>query len=883
MNDTRDFTAHGAENVSVSSAQVGGQRPISTEQEANLRALAEVLSEDSGWLLWGPLLAMCRRTKKLEPKVPCWIDGAGRVLADGWNVAANTHGLNDAMGRVGQTPDGGGGRSVLGVGFAFREGVKANPLAVVLDFDACIEDGKPGEFAQEVLGRFGGTYCETSPSGTGLRIVCLADEAWKWPYSTGKQYLTGGGEVEVFTPSNSKGKFFRLSGNRWAENTAAVTEQGKALRWLTSLLPVKEAGASGTGDSSDPAELLAQLQELAPFRRKNGWSDEAKKPDDVYKALTTAAGKARKEGRASALAHIMNEEFDKVCNGNRSDIDIAICCEAIRRGARTPEHVEAVWKKTKAYRHGGKPDKHSSYVATTITAAARAVLADARKADGGDGGNGGVDGQLRERIAALEAAAGVPLEKRRGGRLALTPVNVEAVFNHSERVSGCLHFNTWLNRPERAGNWRERIHKDASAEPGRLDDSDLTWLGKVFETEAGIVCTPHQLWNWALAASKANRCNPVEMTLRECHAEWLADGGEKRLAAWLIKHAKAQVGVNGVDLTEYLARVGTLTLLSAVSRAMKPGCKADSHLALLGGGGGGKSTLCEVLAGALGEGMFTDGVQDFGKDSQSLSEKTEGCVIAELAESQATRGIGGNRLKAILSLTRAMVRRPYAPSPVEWRPGHIYITTANDPHGFLRGGDGPLRRRYWPVLVTATQDDVIDFQALKKVARLLWGEAFAMWQALVEAGHDPKEMPLFLPTGREPGRHDASNLVLFDPAGDAAAFAGWQTLLGGMADEGEGGPFLDKLVSLNAYWWARAEQKEMPTIPRGLSANPDWNEPPEENAPLWRMGAWLGHDPAQAPRWLHQVADWCRAAKLHVRRWSDGTRVGPSLTKPREE
>src|SRR5258708_2777861 len=53
----------------------------------------------------------------------------------------------------------------------------------------------------------------------------------------------------------------------------------------------------------------------------------------------------------------------------------------------------------------------------------------------------------------------------------------------------------------------------------------------------------------------------------------------------------------GAKQDKYTAAVGTMFMISAVARIMRPGCQADYTLVLEGGQGGQKSSACRILAG----------------------------------------------------------------------------------------------------------------------------------------------------------------------------------------------------------------------------------------------------------------------------------------------
>ncbi len=228
-----DFTTRGADAAifSEASQDIGSgatnHQHLSADQLANLRTVGGALGFERGWLLWGSAIY----EGESKPKQPFRIKGS-YVTLKGWTRPENTHSLDFVLHWVGRVPGGAcsNGQPVGGVGFMVA--ASARPDVVVLDFDKCIVRGEPNAFAKAVLHRFSGTYAEVSPSGTGLRIVCLAaDPAW-WPHSTdqrevklaGADGVDVAGVVEVYTPSNSSGKFFRLSGNAWGGGRAHSVE-----------------------------------------------------------------------------------------------------------------------------------------------------------------------------------------------------------------------------------------------------------------------------------------------------------------------------------------------------------------------------------------------------------------------------------------------------------------------------------------------------------------------------------------------------------------------------------------------------------------------------------------------------------------------------------
>ena len=136
------------------------------------------------------------------------------------------------------------------------------------------------------------------------------------------------------------------------------------------------------------------------------------------------------------------------------------------------------------------------------------------------------------------------------------------------------------------------------------------------------------------AVAQQNRISPVRHYLERL--EW---DGKHRLSGWLVIYCSADVVDDEGDApgakAEFVAEVGRRWMISAVARAMEPGCKVDACLVLEGLQGIGKSTALRILADGTGQpkgrrSWFNDSVQQFvGKDSQSI---LRGSWIVELGE-----------------------------------------------------------------------------------------------------------------------------------------------------------------------------------------------------------------------------------------------------------
>lgn len=792
---------------------------LSPRQVENLKILArDALGEDKGWLLWGP--------GQGSPKQPVWINDGGRVETGKWGEVANTHSGGEALGWVGKSPRG-ARAPVQGVGFLIGAARESN--AVVLDIDHCFNaEGKASEFGQAVIDGFKGTYTEKSPSGKGLRVVLFAGAGGTgWPGKTGKVAVgaCGGGEIELYEPANSKAKFFRLSGDRLEGAAPAVTEQAEALAWVVGLMldavgrtegggvakggdPAAAAaarGSDGAADESDggaPADPWERLDWEAARRVPQGAWKPAKEAAQVIRALETMRGQGRGD-----VARVMRGELDAVCDGDDSRIDYFICCEAIRRGARTSEDVEDVWRATPAWRDE-KAGGRKGYRGSTVKEALRRVSAEVLKwplRRAGAGAGAGGDAEAAERGALLQglmeraAEAGEALTLNDRGRMVATVANMLTVLRLDETVAGAVRFNEHAGRVERAIDWIA-FDPRQGRELGPLEKVDWVAVQLWLERRWGLRCRLPDVGDGLSYLAQGNRVHPVRDRLDELAAGW---DGKPRLDDWLVKYLKAAEVYEGQDISAYVREVGRKVLMAAVARAYTPGEKFDTVLTLIGEGGAGKSTVWRVLSDAVLPGLFTDSIADVG-DRVRMAEVTKGTLIAELPECNALSRAEVTALKAAITAESDRWRRPYKDAAEDAPRGFILVGTANGLQ-FLPDSDLALRRRFWPVLVGGSQAEPFDTEALAQVAPQLWGEAVH--------------------------RRRAGGQLHLDGKGEAQR--GCDALLGGVADEA--GPYADKLDWLYGQW-ERTRGAGM----TGASSSP-WGTPvPDEGCALGGIAGYLG-------------------------------------------
>ena len=178
----------------------------------------------------------------------------------------------------------------------------------------------------------------------------------------------------------------------------------------------------------------------------------------------------------------------------------------------------------------------------------------------------------------------------------------------------------------------------------------------------------------------------LAMSQRTFHPvrEWLESltwDGKERLDTLLIDY----LGAEDNDLTRAMTRKH---FTAAVARVMRPGCKYDYILTLIGPQGIGKSTLVKTMGGD----WFDDSLTSIeGKEGM---EQIRGKWLIEFGELTNYKKSTSEAYKAFISKQEDSYRPAYGRKVEVYPRQCVFFATTNEP-AFLKGDTG--NRRFWTV------------------------------------------------------------------------------------------------------------------------------------------------------------------------------------------
>lgn len=295
------------------------------------------------------------------------------------------------------------------------------------------------------------------------------------------------------------------------------------------------------------------------------------------------------------------------------------------------------------------------------------------------------------------------LEIDRKGVAYATADNIALILTHDPKFKDLFAFDEFEQREVFLRNpyWR-KVRRTSRGITDKDEAHIRHYLEKVYEIShsaktrdaIAIVCGRHTI-------------HPVRDYLNS-----LSWDGEQRLDYMLVDYM-------GAEPTEYVQTVTRKTMVAAVARVFKPGCKFDHCLVLSGPEGMGKSTLFSRLGGQWFSDSFTGFV---GKDAY---EQLHGHWIMEMGELAGLKRSEVETVKSFISKQKDDYRAAYGHRSESYLRQCIFIGTTEDQE-FLRNING--NRRWWPVEIAKQAPEYDVFRLDEDTIAQLWAEAVALYR-----------------------------------------------------------------------------------------------------------------------------------------------------------
>ena len=299
----------------------------------------------------------------------------------------------------------------------------------------------------------------------------------------------------------------------------------------------------------------------------------------------------------------------------------------------------------------------------------------------------GPDDAWKERLHHVETKKGPVLEPH--------TANLELLLDHDPDVGGTVRFNVLKKTIECVGGPLEGSSVEV------MDTSFSNWLKN---SEWNLKMSRSDCGASLLHSSRKRDYDPVRDYLRAL--KW---DGVVRIDTVLEKYAQA---TGNQDFIRLICRK---FFISAVARALRPGCQVDTTLVLSGKQGGGKTSFVR----ALGAGFHVETKLDVASKDAVMTATNNWLV--ELSEMASLKKGDLESVRAFLTNKEDQIRLPYARSVSGFPRRCIFIGTTNSDQPLV---DRDGNRRFWVVSVGK-----IDVSELEKIRDQLWAEAVAAFDS----------------------------------------------------------------------------------------------------------------------------------------------------------
>ena len=289
------------------------------------------------------------------------------------------------------------------------------------------------------------------------------------------------------------------------------------------------------------------------------------------------------------------------------------------------------------------------------------------------------------------------------GAIAQTIENVVVILSNDPKLEGCLAFNEMDHNivALKSLPWRK---VKGTSQWIDADDAALRYYLERFYGLSG----KDRIFDAVNVVAQQHAFHPVKEYLESCCWD-----GVPRVETLLIDYL-------GAEDNAYTRAVTRKTLVAAVARIFRPGCKFDYMLTLRGRQGLGKSALIGKLGGEWYSDTFTT------MQGKEAYEQVLGVWIMEVGELAGMRKAEAEQIKLYISKQTDRFRPAYGRRLQEFPRQCIFVGTTNESQ-FLRDTTG--NRRFW--VVDTPNEPARDFweELTPDVISLIWAEAVELYKA----------------------------------------------------------------------------------------------------------------------------------------------------------
>ena len=231
--------------------------------------------------------------------------------------------------------------------------------------------------------------------------------------------------------------------------------------------------------------------------------------------------------------------------------------------------------------------------------------------------------------------------------------------------------------------------------------------------DKGLKVSKDLAYDCVIQAARENEYDPVK--------KYLTDVKNNCQHTYIDSLATAYLRPEDKDIAPTIYdKMLKCTLIAAVARVFKPGCKFDNCCVIVGKQGARKSTFWSTLGGAF----FSDALKDISnKDSLMVLHRSWIMEFSEL-DFLTTRKQAGE-VKAFLSQATDMFRVPYGKSTEVFKRRGIVVGTSNKTEGLLLDDSG--NRRFWIIPTSLDNENHIDCDRLLKEKDSIWASAVSSY------------------------------------------------------------------------------------------------------------------------------------------------------------